>query len=633
MNSTLAKRAAAVLAALALVLALVSPASAVAALATDGTAATTEGPITLTGFTAAADVYRPGDKPSFGWSTSGTPVRYVVIRWEGPGQDNYAAQWFGMYDETGSHAGIATGYATDFYRLPGLYRATSIGLSSPQGGVTYYRDGTVRRGTEIVPDEHHDFDFETLSFHFENPEIASIPFDAAPSPSIQGTPTEGYRLAVNMTGWTPAPTVLRYQWMRDGASIRNANSSYYNLQTEDVGRTLSVRVEAWAGGRAQTFVTSDPTPTIQGRVALGAITISGTTATGGATGSVGSELTAVPAIAGENVTLSYQWYRHWSSYPGSLPGTPIEGATSASYTPTPFDRYLQVKVTGSHPQLQPRTAYSPLIAIGFGTIAGAPLQVTGTPRVGSPLTAVHNTWSPVQSISYQWERSGTAIAVANTKTYVPTAADIGAQLTLRITARTPGYVDRTETFRPSGSVAPGIFSAAPVPTVTGTRKVGSVLTANPGIWGPAPLALRYQWFRSGVAVTGATAKGYVLTSADMNKLIAVRVTGVKEGYSSLTKASAATTAIAAGTLVAPVPTVTGTKRVGYMLTANPGTWTAGTTLRYQWYRSGAAIAGATGKTYRLVTADRYDTMRVRIVGTKPGYLTLTKYSSSTTRVI
>ena len=47
------------------------------------------------------------------------------------------------------------------------------------------------------------------------------------------------------------------------------------------------------------------------------------------------------------------------------------------------------------------------------------------------------------------------------------------------------------------------LSPAPVPTITGTAKVGSVLTAVPGTWGPAPVAFTYQWNASGVAIVGA----------------------------------------------------------------------------------------------------------------------------------
>jgi hypothetical protein len=114
--------------------------------------------------------------------------------------------------------------------------------------------------------------------------------------------------------------------------------------------------------------------------------------------------------------------------------------------------------------------------------------------------------------------------------------------------------------------------------------------------------------------------------------LTVRVTGTKAGYATTTKESAPTATVVAGTLVAPTPTVTGTLTVGSTLTANPGTWTSGTTLTYQWYRSGVAITGATAKTYVLVSADQAGTMSVRVTGSKAGYTTVSKYSANTAPV-
>jgi hypothetical protein len=52
------------------------------------------------------------------------------------------------------------------------------------------------------------------------------------------------------------------------------------------------------------------------------------------------------------------------------------------------------------------------------------------------------------------------------------------------------------------------------------------------------------------------------------------------------------------------PEVTGAARVGKVLAATPGTWSAGgLTFDYRWLRDGRPVAGATGRTYRVVPAD------------------------------
>ncbi len=86
---------------------------------------------------------------------------------------------------------------------------------------------------------------------------------------------------------------------------------------------------------------------------------------------------------------------------------------------------------------------------------------------------------------------------------------------------------------------------------------------------------------------------------------------------------------------APTPTITGLAghlKAGQRLTASPGTWTAGTALSYQWYRSGSAIPGAAARTYTVSKADRQSTLTVRVTGTLPGYETVSKSSAPTPAV-
>lgn len=73
------------------------------------------------------------------------------------------------------------------------------------------------------------------------------------------------------------------------------------------------------------------------------------------------------------------------------------------------------------------------------------------------------------------------------------------------------------------------------------------------------------------------------------------------------------------TLTTATPQITGTLTAGATLTAKPGTWTSGTAFSYQWSRGGAAIAGATGQTYKTTAADAGRTLTVTVKGTKSGY--------------
>jgi putative cell wall-binding protein/peptidoglycan/xylan/chitin deacetylase (PgdA/CDA1 family) len=154
-----------------------------------------------------------------------------------------------------------------------------------------------------------------------------------------------------------------------------------------------------------------------------------------------------------------------------------------------------------------------------------------------------------------------------------------------------------------------------VPTITGTAQVGQVLTANPGTWTPPATAYTYQWLRNGAAITGATNATYTPVAADVGTTLTVRVSATPPGGTAASATSAGVT-VGAGTITPATPTITGTARVGGVLTANTGTWTpAGVTLTYQWLRNGTAISGATNGTYSIVAADLNTRLSVRVTGT------------------
>ena len=79
------------------------------------------------------------------------------------------------------------------------------------------------------------------------------------------------------------------------------------------------------------------------------------------------------------------------------------------------------------------------------------------------------------------------------------------------------------------------------------------------------------------------------------------------------------------------PTITGTPAVGKTLTATPGEWnTEGLTFAYQWQVDGAAIASATGSTYRVKTADQGESITVVVTATAQGLPPATATSAGVT---
>ncbi|MDI9890492.1 beta strand repeat-containing protein [Microbacterium sp. IEGM 1404] len=256
---------------------------------------------------------------------------------------------------------------------------------------------------------------------------------------------------------------------------------------------------------------------------------------------------------------------------------------------------------------------------------------SGAISVGSTLTAATGTWTPTpDTFTYQWNRNGAAILSATAKTFTLSAADVGKKITVTVTARKTGYTTtaRTSTGRTAVS---GVFSVAPTPTFTGSISVGSTLTAATGTWTPTPDAFGYQWNQNGSAISGATARTFTLTPAQLGKKITVTVTAAKAGYTSAARTSTGRTAVAGAFTTAPNPTISGKTLVGSTLSAAAGTWVPSpASLTYQWNRDGQAIPGATARTYLLAPEDNGRKITVSVTATKVGYTTTTTISAERT---
>jgi hypothetical protein len=100
----------------------------------------------------------------------------------------------------------------------------------------------------------------------------------------------------------------------------------------------------------------------------------------------------------------------------------------------------------------------------------------------------------------------------------------------------PASLGWSSTLTPSVAPPKG-YAASPVPTITGTTRVGKKLTAVPGTWTPAPTKFSYRWYRNGHAISGATSVTYKLKKADKGKRISVKVTASGAGLETLARTS------------------------------------------------------------------------------------------------
>ena len=219
----------------------------------------------------------------------------------------------------------------------------------------------------------------------------------------------------------------------------------------------------------------------------------------------GKLLAAVPGTwgGGKPSAFSYQWQRCDAA---GAACAAITAATGETYTPVVADvgHALLVRVraastagsatAGSLPTLAVASSGAP---VGTAPKPRTPPAISGSTQVGQTLTAQTGTWtgSPT-SFSYQWGRCAadgtacTAIAGAGGTTYTLTQDDLGATLSLTVTAVGKGGAGSAT------SALTAIVTAAPVPapavgtTIAQAGQAGAVTTATSvavATWQPGAL--------------------------------------------------------------------------------------------------------------------------------------------------
>lgn len=174
---------------------------------------------------------------------------------------------------------------------------------------------------------------------------------------------------------------------------------------------------------------------------------------------------------------------------------------------------------------------------------------------------------------------------------------------------------------------------AAVPEITGTAKVGAVLSTTPGAWRPAAVDVAYQWLADGQPIKDAAGATLKLTRARLDQQITVRATASQLGYPTTSATSAATEPVQPGQLRnLEAPQITGEAKVASSLTLSPGTWTPEPTLSYQWFADGEPIADATGTTLDLGPELVGRTIDARVTADRVGYSPVTVSAAPTAPV-
>jgi Immunoglobulin I-set domain len=232
--------------------------------------------------------------------------------------------------------------------------------------------------------------------------------------------------SVSATG--PAP--LSYQWDKNGAAIAGATSATYTTPPTTWGAngasfTVTVTNSAGSVTSNAAILTVNPAPTMNlwpvGPVLIGGQPQSQSLVTG-----ANATFTAT-AIGTEPIT--YQWNKN---------GTPISGATSATYTTPPTTSAdngasFTVTVTNSVNSLTSAPATLSLASTTMApTVTMGPLNVSVSEGNSASFYVLATGTAP---LSYQWSANGKSIANATDAVYATpatTSADNQAQYTVTV---------------------------------------------------------------------------------------------------------------------------------------------------------------------------------------------------------
>ena len=430
------------------------------------------------------------------------------------------------------------------------------------------------------------------------------------SPTVTGLAVVGSTLSCTTGTWSgTAPITYTYAWYRGAGAIAGATSATYVSVVGDIGSAVTCRVTATNGiGNATQPSSNAITPTAAPVAPSNTVApvVSGSAIEGSTLACTTGTWTGDAPI-----TFTRQWRAN---------GTAIPGQTGASFITTGnVGNVITCTVTasnatGSASQVSNGITVTAVPASPSNTVAPV---ISGGTTVGQTLTCTTGTWTGDAPITYayQWLRDG-MIVTGSSASRVIIAGDVGAVLTCRVTATNgAGSADQVSNGI-TAVAAPTVPANTVAPVVSGSAVMGSTLTSTTGTWtGTAPITYTYQWRRAATNIAGATAATYVTVLADVAAAITCRVTGTNAAGNAAGTSNAITvTSVPANTAL---PTISGTRLLGAVMTVTNGTWTGSPTPTYtrQWTRNGTNIAGATSASYTAVQADVGTILACRVTAT------------------
>jgi hypothetical protein len=309
-----------------------------------------------------------------------------------------------------------------------------------------------------------------------------------------------------------------------------------------------------------------------------------------ATAAEGDTATFTAAATGSSLT--YQWLRN---------GTPIAGATSASYTTPALTAdddnaafAVQVKNDGG-------TKVSDIARLRVNWI-----RIDGQPQddgitLGGPASLAMAA-SASGTLAYQWMKDGTAIAGATAAAYkvaIAFAVDAGSYTC--VVASTLGSTTATATSNAA------VLSVIGAPTISSQPRSITVAAGTPASFTVIASdndALGYQWQKNGTNIAGATQPTLTIASAAVadNGTYRAVVTASHGQFAAQTISANAILTVATPAAVAGAGDKVVAETKPLSLTAAATAAAGMSPPAYQWRKNGVDIADATAATFTIATA-------------------------------
>lgn len=376
------------------------------------------------------------------------------------------------------------------------------------------------------------------------------------APEVTGQPVVGAMLTLDPGDWGNADS-LSQQWLRGGVAVIGQTGLTYTVTEEDTGQVLAARVTA-----SNTQGTSQATALAGTAIGLPVNVTQPQIDTPDPV--VGHVLSADPGgWTPVPDSYSYQW---------QADGTDIAGATLMTLVVTEalLGTRLSVIVAATNTAgTGAPVSSAPTAAVQVAGLVNTDLPEldNNAPAVGDIVTTSPGAWTPTpDSYSYQWRAEGTAIAGATSASFEIGEAQVGAQISVLVTAaNSAGSVSAASVA--TAPVTPGLPVNTLPPAISGDFAYGETLTLFSGAWEPVPDSLTLQWTRDGDPITGATGASHFIGLDDTGKVLGCIVTA----------GNAAGTVSVAAVGDGPVPDITAPLQMGapVLTPTSPSSMTVG----------------------------------------------------------